>query len=191
MPVPVPGSDATRRVEQPGQAMAAPVAVGSMGAQDVIARVDAALATIHHGAYMPVTEELPEEPPERAARRVIDGYVRQPRSESSPSPVRQKRAVRETLGMLGDGAVSLNSGHAQGLVDIAIATSALPIVAMFSLGFSITVLLDPEREMFDGSLLLLAETIALSLACALATYCITFSLYASCVSHLAPLVPCV
>ena len=46
----------------------------------------------------------------------------------------------------------------------------------FSLGFSITVLLDPEREMFDGSVLLMVETVALSLACALATYCITFSL---------------
>ena len=37
----------------------------------------------------------------------------------------------------------------------------------FSLGFSITVLLDPEREMFDGSVLLMVETVALSLACAL------------------------
>ena len=70
-------------------------------------------------------------------------------------------------------------GHAialLGMTDVAAATSSLPMVAAISLGFSISVLLDPEREAFDGDPLTALETLALSVATALSVYTITFSL---------------
>ena len=63
-----------------------------------------------------------------------------------------------------------------GMTDVAAATSALPMVAAISLGFSIAVLMDPERQMFDGSMLGMVDTLALACACALSVYTITFSL---------------
>ena len=70
-------------------------------------------------------------------------------------------------------------GHADainGMADVAAATSALPMVAAISLGFSVSVLLDPEREQFDDNPLTSLETVALTAACALSVYTIAFSL---------------
>ena len=85
-------------------------------------------------------------------------------------------------------------GHALALLgttDVAAATSALPMVAAISLGFSISVLLDPEREAFDGHLLTACGTLSLTIACALAIYTITFSLLEFYYIHLTAGAACV
>ncbi len=109
----------------------------------------------------------------RAARRGADGYVRRARPDEEAS---RHRSDTYQNARAAAAAAADKTAEMQGMVDIAVATSALPMVAMFSLGFSISVLLDPEREMFDGTVLQLAETLALTFACALSVYCITFSL---------------
>ena len=77
-----------------------------------MARVEAALASISTREYERLGDDAPKS---RAARRSIDGYARRPREN-----------------MLGTAVSATKPSYAQGMVDIAVATSALPMVAMFS-----------------------------------------------------------
>ena len=103
-----------------------------------------------------------------------------PRPKSLMRHAAPRRRPMENLlhGVISNGEDE-EDGHAialLGMTDVAAATSSLPMVAAISLGFSISVLLDPEREAFDGDPLTALETLALSVATALSVYTITFSL---------------